>query len=46
MTGEQYLLLGYIVALGMLWGYAAHLLWLSRSLRQREGARGGQAQPD
>ncbi len=39
LTAEQYLLLGYVVGLGVLLGYAAKL-WLSaRSLKLREAQR-------
>lgn len=36
MMGDDYLLLGYIAGLGLLWGYAV-LLWLGgRSIDRRE----------
>jgi hypothetical protein len=39
VTNEQYLILGYAVAIGFLWGYAV-LLWVeSRKLRRRERSR-------
>ncbi len=36
MTGESYLMLGYIVGLGLIWGYVV-LLWMAgRSVRGQE----------
>lgn len=38
MSDKAYLVLGYTVALGFLWGYAAILWWQFRTLRQREAS--------
>jgi hypothetical protein len=35
MTGAGYLTLGYAIALGLLWGYAAMIWWQHRSLVRR-----------
>ena len=40
MTGHDYLLMGYIAGLGLLWGYAI-LIWLGgRSIDRRERRKG------
>ena len=39
MTGNDYLLLAYVVGLGLVWGYALLLAFTSRSLRKREADR-------
>jgi hypothetical protein len=36
MSTNQYLLLGYVVGLGLLWGYPLKLLLESMSLKKRE----------
>ena len=35
MTGNQYLLLGYAVSIGLLWGYALSLWLTSRALTRQ-----------
>jgi hypothetical protein len=40
-AGVAYVVLGYSVALGFLWGYAALVLWQRRMLRRS----GGPAEP-
>lgn len=37
MTSVGYLALGYTIALGCLWGYAAMLWWQRRALARRDG---------
>ncbi len=36
MTADQYLILGYVVAIGLLWGYATYLLFSVAALNRRE----------
>ena len=37
MTGAGYLILGYVPALGLMWGYATTVWLNSRKLRSRAG---------
>ncbi len=40
MSDDQYLLLGYGLCLGLLWGYAIRLWIASHALRKREASEG------
>ncbi|MCP3902433.1 MAG: hypothetical protein GY715_02260 [Planctomycetes bacterium] len=42
MTGNQYLLLGYAVSIGLLWGYALSL-WLTSRALTRQAERSSQS---
>jgi len=35
MNGQSFVILGYVIGLGLLWGYAATLWWESRRMAQR-----------
>jgi hypothetical protein len=39
MSGNQYLLVAYVIGLGLPWGYAVFLWLNSRSLERRERGR-------
>jgi len=36
MNAGQYTMVAYVIVGVLMWGYAAHLFWVGRSLKRRE----------
>jgi hypothetical protein len=43
MSGTMYVVLGYAIGLGLLWGYGLALVISARAMQRKERSEGGQS---